>query len=217
MSRHLERMGIRTIGQLAQFPLDALKKRWGINGEVLWLTANGIDHSSVTRHTFEQQKGIGHQMTLPQDYETLDDLKVILLELSEEVGRRARSKGYVGDTIAVGARGADFDFPTGFHRQTKLVSPTNYGLDLYQAAVQLFTEHWGGYPVRRVSVSLTGLESSSCYQLNFFDSFLKKERLSEAMDKIKEKYGPASLLRGVSLLASSQAVSRSRKIGGHDQ
>ena len=41
MTRHLARMGIYTIGDLARYPLQRLRKRWGINGEVLWRIANG--------------------------------------------------------------------------------------------------------------------------------------------------------------------------------
>ncbi|WP_202081007.1 DNA polymerase IV [Caldalkalibacillus salinus] len=215
MRHHLERMGIRTIGQLAQYPVEPLKKRWGINGEVLWLTANGIDTSPVTVNTHDEQKAVGHQMTLPRDYDHWKDIKTVLLELCEEVGRRARLKHYVGSTITVGCRGADFDFPTGFHRQTKLTSPTNYGMDLFRVATKLFKTHWDGKPVRKVGVTLTGLESSECYQLNLFDPFLKKEQLSQAMDAIKEKYGDTSILRAASLTSSGQAISRSQKIGGH--
>lgn len=215
MRTHFERMGIRTIGQLAQYRVESLEKRWGINGRVLWLTANGIDPSPVTLKTHDEQKAIGHQMTLPRDYETLDDIKVVLLELSEEVGRRARHKNYVGRTLAVGARGADFDYPTGFHRQTKLNELTNYGLDIYHAATALFCTHWDGQPIRSVSITLSQLESAHLRQLSLFDSVLKKERLSEAMDSIKEKYGSASILRAASLTSAGQAVSRSQKIGGH--
>lgn len=66
-------------------------------------------------------------MTLPHDYASFEDIKVALLELSEEVARRARFKHYVGQTVSVGVRGADFSHPTGFHRQIKLHSPHSTG------------------------------------------------------------------------------------------
>ncbi|MDQ0339127.1 nucleotidyltransferase/DNA polymerase involved in DNA repair [Caldalkalibacillus uzonensis] len=215
ISRHLERMGIRTIGQLAQTPVERLSQKWGINGERLWLTANGIDHSPVSPRSHDEQKAIGHHMTLPRDYETIEQIKVILLELSEEVGRRARLKGYVGDTVSVGVRGARFDFPTGFHRQIKLPQKTNYGLDVFKAAFNLFRTHWDGEPIRSAGVTLSGLESDHCRQLSLFDTTLKKERLSQAMDHIKHKYGAAAILRAASLTAAGQARDRAKKIGGH--
>ncbi|MTE28412.1 DNA polymerase IV, partial [Winogradskyella sp. ZXX205] len=39
MEHHLRRMGISTIGGLAGHPAELLKKRWGINGELLQRTA----------------------------------------------------------------------------------------------------------------------------------------------------------------------------------
>lgn len=215
MRRHFERMGIRTIGQLAQFPLSSLKKKWGINGEILWNNANGIDHSPVSVHTHDQQKAVGHQMTLPRDYQTVEEIKVILLELSEEVGRRARLKGYIGNTISVGVRGANFDFPTGFHRQIKLAHPTNFGMDIFKISSTLFDKHWDGQPIRSAGVTLSGLHSSDYRQLSFFDASVEKDKLSSAMDYIKNKYGATAIMRAVSLTAAGQVLSRSEKIGGH--
>src|SRR5699024_3575377 len=57
LTKHLIGVGTQTIGQLANFPVHLLKKRWGINGILLWQLANGIDESPVTPGTHETQKG----------------------------------------------------------------------------------------------------------------------------------------------------------------
>lgn len=215
MKKHLTRMGIRTIGDLARFPVHILKQKWGINGQLLWLIAHGIDHSPVTTNTHARQKAIGHHMTLPRDYETLQEIRVVLLELSEEVARRARSHNCMGHTVSVSARGGDFDRPTGFHRQTTLSSPTNFGMDIFKPAFQLFRMHWDGLPIRSVGVALSQLQPADHYQLSLFDMTLKKERLSRAMDIIYAKYGPAAIVRAASLTDAGQAYDRAKKIGGH--
>ena len=215
MNRHLQGMGIFTIGQLANFPLELLKKRWGINGQVLWQIANGIDYSPVTVNTHDRQKAIGHHMTLPRDYEDPQEIKVVLLELSEEVARRSRLKQYMGSTVSVSIRGANFDFPTGFHRQVKLFSPTNFGMDIFHAAFQLFEKHWDGSPIRSVGVNLSQLQPAHDYQLNLFDVQIKKERISKALDSIYSKYGPKAIVRASSLTKAGQAYHRAEKVGGH--
>ena len=215
MNQHLQRMGIRTIGHLANFPLNILKKRWGINGQVLWQTANGIDYSPVTVKTHDQQKAIGHHMTLPRDYDTFQDIKVVLLELSEEVARRSRLKHYMGNTVSVGVRGADFDFPTGFHRQMKLSSPTNFDMDIFRPACRLFQKYWDGSPIRSVGVTLSQLQPANHYQLNLFDFQLKKENINKALDVVYAKYGPTAIIRASSLTEAGQAYHRAEKIGGH--
>lgn len=217
MEKHLLKMGIREIGHLATFPLEKLKARWGINGHLLWLTANGIDHSPVTLTTHDHQKAIGHHMTLPRDYKQIKDIKVVLLELSEEVARRARAKHYRGSTVSVAVRGANFDFPTGFNRQMKLSSSTNDGLTIFKVAFKLFQSYWDQQPIRSVGVTLSQLVLDSSLQLSLFEfeSSLKRERLNQALDNLFNKYGPTSVVRAASLTDAGQVFERAAKIGGH--
>lgn len=215
MEKHLQRIGISTIGQLARLPVNVLKKRWGINGEVLWQTANGIDYSPVSVKTHDQQKAIGHHMTLPRDYSELEEIKVVLLELCTEVARRCRNKGYMGKTVSCGVRGADFTAPTGFHRQITLPTPTNFDMDIFKAAYELFLKYWDRQPVRSLGVSLTNLQTADCYQIDLFDSYLVKEQLNKALDTIWDKYGRTAIYRASSLTKAGQASERAQKIGGH--
>jgi DNA polymerase-4 len=215
MGHHLRAMGIRTIGELAQFPLERLKRKWGINGHVLWMTANGFDPSPVTPQTFLSQKAIGHHMTLPRDYRTAEEIRVVLLELCEEVCRRTRHHHLLGQTVSVGCRGADFDFPTGFYRQMKMPEATNQTMDLFAHAWNLFCRFWDGKPIRSVGVSLSGFTSDDAVQLHLFDDREKKWKLGYVMDEIKQRFGPTAILRAISLTPSGQAYDRAQKIGGH--
>lgn len=215
LSRHLIRMGIHTIGELAATPLGKLRDRWGVNGEVLWRIANGIDDSPVTPGSHDLQKGIGHQMTLPTDYTTMDEILIVLRELSELVCQRCRMKGYMGWVASAGCQGADFDRPTGFHRQMKLVDPTNLTDELFAAVKLLFQRHWDGLPVRKVGVALNELVSDQQYQLVLFGDREKKLALEKTTDILKLKYGNAAIMRASSLTAAGQARDRAQKIGGH--
>lgn len=215
MERHLLRMGIRTIGQLANTPLARLRQRWGVNGEVLWRLANGIDDSPVDPSSHQGEKSIGHEMTLPRDYYSLEETAVPLLELTELVCRRCREKGYMGGVVSVGCRGADFDHPTGFYRQMKLPDPTNVTKQVYDGVMRLFRRHWDGQPIRKVGVTLTGLVRDDEYQLTLFDERPRYQALERATDEIKRRYGESAIFRAVSLTAAGQARDRAGKIGGH--
>ncbi|MFT9427832.1 MAG: DNA polymerase IV [Sporolactobacillus sp.] len=214
MKENLENMGIRTIGILANYPVHLLRNRWGINGDLLWLTAHGIDYSPVTPGTFREQKAIGHHMTLPYDYKDEKSIRIVLLELSEEVAYRARTKGYQGNVVSAGITG-EYDRHTGFYRQIKLNSATDYGMDIFQAACKLLAEHWDREPVRGVSVTLSDLQSTSPYQLDLFGKVEEKKQLSAAIDAIYAKYGKTALFHSSSLLPGGQWKSRAEKIGGH--
>jgi len=215
MAAHLRRMGIATIGDLARTPLSRLRRRWGINGEVIWRIANGIDTSPVSPDAHEGEKAIGHQMTLPRDYATAEELHVALLELTELVCRRARARRRMGRVVSVGCQGADFDRPSGFFRQTTMPYPTHATIDVYRHARELFDRHWDGLPVRRVGVALGGLQDDGEYQLMLFDHREKWRALEEAADRIRERFGDAAILRACSLTAAGQARDRAGKIGGH--
>ena len=224
MTAHFAAMGFQTIGDLARTPLPVLKRRMrqkfrrncDVDAELYWRIANGIDDSPVDPGTHEQPpKSIGHQMTLPRDYRTPEEIKIILLELAELVGQRCRSKGYMGSVIAVGCQGADFDRPSGFYRQMKMPDPTNATNHLYAWAAKLFMRHWTGEPVRKLALSVTGLVSEDEYQLTLFEERDRLRRLERATDALKRKYGDAVIIRAASATLAGQAKDRAGKIGGH--
>lgn len=218
MEKHFHNMAIRTIGQLAQTPLERIKKKWGIPGHVLWLSANGHDDSPLVADfsTNREAKEIGHAMTLPRDYDRLSEIKVILLELCEEVASRARQSQQLGETVKVFAKGANFEQPFSFLRQRPLPSPSHYSLDLYNVAVPLFEHFWSGQPVRQIGVTLSKLSSSHTRQLSLFEADTDiKERIGQTMDAINQRFGKAAIFRAVSLTPAGQAKERAKKIGGH--
>lgn len=224
MTAHFTSMGLPTIGHLAQTPLPTLKqmmkkkfhKNCDIDAELYWRMANGIDDSPVSPYTHEEPpKSVGHQMTLPRDYRTLDEIKVILLELTELVCQRCRSIGCMGFVVSVGCQGADFDRPTGFYRQMKMPEPTNATNQVYHAAVELFKQHWQKLPVRKVGVSLSQFCNEEEYQLSLFDERERFRSLERATDALKRKYGNTVIMRAVSVTPAGQARDRAGKIGGH--
>lgn len=215
MEGHFKRMGLHTIGSLANHPLMWIKHRFGINGEVLHRFSHGHDSSPVTKRTHVKQKAIGHHMTLPHDYVEKDDILVVLRELSEEVARRTRKQGYLGLGVGLFVRGHNFNKYDGFKRQTMLTSPTAVSEDIFMAVKRLFLESWNYQPIRSLGVTLMHLEDKTTRQLSLFDNPIKKEALAEVVDEIKETFGAASLIRASSLTEAGQAKVRANKIGGH--
>lgn len=216
MRYHFKRMAIRTIGDLATYSVEALKWRWGINGHVLWQTANGIDSSPVTSDSFHQPKGIGHHTTLPRDYYQSEEIEVVLLELCEDVCRRIRKHHLMGRTIHIGVRGANFDIPTGFHRQLSIPDPTNETMTVFKYAKEVFYRHWDREPIRGIGMSISKLQSDDTVQLNLFDKKLEQRmKLGYVIDGIKDRYGKTAIVRASSLTQAGQAIARAEKIGGH--
>ncbi|TVX85529.1 DNA polymerase IV [Paenibacillus agilis] len=214
MKRNLNRIGIRTIGDLANTPLPRLAK-WGVNGKILWRVANGLDESEVTTSSHVHQKAIGNGLTLPIDFVEAADIEICLLEISSWVTRRCRSKKLMASVVSVSCVGADWDRPTGFSRQQRLPDPTHSTDDIYAAVKKLFHKHWDGQPVRRLGVSVSDLSDDSVYQITLFDNQEQKRKLDAVMDSIKDKFGETAILRASSFTSAGQSLDRDRKIGGH--
>jgi len=215
MEQNLYNIGVKTIGDLTILPIKILKDKWGVTGEVLWLNAHGIDYSIVETNSLAEYRGIGHSITLPRDYSIKEEIEVVLLELTEEVCRRARSLGKIGNVIHLYCRGAGFDNPTGFSRQKKLPEPTAVTMEAYPFVMQLFYTHWDRMPVRAVGMSLSQLVVNNL-QLSLFEDKEKRLALSQSMDDIRKRFGGTSLFRASSLTTGGLLFERANKIGGHE-
>ena len=95
--KKLNLLGIKTIGDLGKFPVDILKRKFGINGLHLHDMGLGIDQSPVVPASDQDRvKSVGHSMTLKQDISRRQDILKYLLQLSEMVGRRADDTVFPG-------------------------------------------------------------------------------------------------------------------------
>lgn len=212
ISRHLKRMGIRTIGDLAQADPALLKRRFGIIGQVLHQSARGIDPSPVDPRSLDKNQSIGHQFTLPRDYTEESDIRTVLRELAEEVAARARKAGYAGRTISLTLKSFDFGST---HRSLTISEPTNIGRKLFDAAEVLLRRHWDHRPIRLIGITLSNLSSDRKMQLDLFGKKEKEQRLAETIDILRNRFGPTSILLARSLTGASVFVDRAGKIGGH--
>jgi DNA polymerase-4 len=195
--RHLKPFNIHTIGDLAGFPVAILKRRFGVYGEILWHNANGIDYSPVDPKTLETVKSIGQQITLPRDYRTHEEIKVVILELSDLVAQRVREGGYAGRTVVLSLKDANFAW---LSRMSTLREHTDLAADIYGAAVGLLERHWpDGWPVRMTGVTLAGLTHPLVEQLTLFDEKEKTRKVEEACDRIRNRFGEKAIFRAVSL------------------
>ncbi|MDU0206480.1 DNA polymerase IV [Paenibacillus sp. MAH-36] len=224
MTRHFVNLGMTTIGHVAKTPLHVLKQKFrarfgkqsDIQAEVMWRTANGLDDSPVTPGTFNvAPKSIGHGMTLPRDYTTAEEVDIVLLELTEEVCRDARKKGYTSGTIHVFCMCSPYDAPTGFSQQRKMPFATNNTLKVFESVREIFHRNWNGHPVRKVGVTLGSLDDEEITQLDLFEDVIKLRKLDGVLDGIKDRFGNTAIIRASSLMKVGLAADRAVKIGGH--
>lgn len=221
MTRHFHRMRLETIGDIARLELADFKRRMrremgrqsDIQAEYYWQIARGIDPSPVVPEIRGDVKAINCGRALKWNtYRTLNDIEPLLLELIVEVCYRARRYRRMGRVVAVGAAEAD---GRGFGRQATLRVPSYLPHEVGPIVHALFVKHWRGQPLTHLNVTLTDLSRDDTYQLDMFDDREKHIRRERAVDRIKERYGPAAIIRASSLLETAQARERAMQIGGH--
>lgn len=198
----LERLGIRTIGDLARLDRQFLVQSFGKAGEEMHRHANGIDVSPVESHHHDEAKSIGRSTTLPEDVSDIGKAKLVILELAGDVGRRARSQGSKGQTVQITLKYADFQVNT---RQTT-IEPTWSTQEIYQAGCTLLEQNWDAHrPVRLLGISLSSFEKERQQtQISLFDGPddrdtqprpSKQDRLDRAMDDIGARHGTGKITR----------------------
>jgi DNA polymerase-4 len=197
--KKLNGIGIHTIGELATTDQKILKRLLGVWGENLYRYANGLDDSPVEQRRDEDTKSIGNSLTDYKDLLCMEEVRILLLHLSESVAMRLRESG-LGKAKTVKLTVTDNQLNT-FGKQTKLLRPTSSAVDIARTAYKLFESlyKWD-YPVRGAGVSVSDF-TLGAEQLMIGldgkcdDDVAKSDRLDEAVDKIRKKYGNISLQR----------------------
>ena len=200
----LHKIGIRTIGELAYADEELLIKHLGKRGRQLRIYARGEDDEPVKAvKEKEDLKSIGNSTTLPKDIVDREEINRWFYALSESVAARLRDAD-IGraNTVHIVVRDDQLQF---FSWQTK-VSPTALCGDIAKAAFDLFCKQYPiGKKVRLLGVTVSGFDYH-VEQMSLLDvlpksgvNYEKKERAENAIAKLREKYGYASVQRGVVL------------------
>ena len=204
-ARTLGSIGIHTIGDLANADEALLIKVLGKRGRQVRVYARGEDEEPVKwEKTREDLKSIGNSSTLPKDITDRDEVKRWFYALSESVAARQRSAD-VGraNTVHIVVRNEKLQDNTW---QTK-VPPTALCGDIAKAAFDLFCKHCPlGTRVRMLGVSVSGFDYhieqmtlDGAFSEGIGANYEKKERAENAIAKLREKYGYATVQRGVVL------------------
>ncbi|MBH5318191.1 DNA polymerase IV [Paenibacillus sp. GSMTC-2017] len=211
----LEKLNITTIGELAEAEENMLIKQFGVMGSWMKSAAHGIDHSPVSPDR-ERNKSIGHTTTLPNDISNQDDVFRVLLNLSDQTGRRLRRQKLVASTIQITIRRPDMSTITRSHT---LQSATQSAEVINMEARKLFLRHWTqGEPIRLLGVTLQNLSplDETALQLDLFsyEEQPRKDALMKAMDSLRDKFGEDAVLTAGMLGDDPSTLIRNKRIRG---
>ena len=196
--RKLEKLNIKTIGELAVFNLDILESLFKTHGKVIKNYANGIENSEVRRYNYIEVKGIGNSTTISWDVSSKEEALKIILSLTESVCSRLRSTNSLCKVVSISLK--DYRFNIYIHQRT-LQNYTDSTEEIYKELIKAFIEIWKGEAIRQIGVKVTKLCSNEFFQNSLFDSKTldKQKTLDKTIDNIRKRYGNNSIIRSTFL------------------
>jgi len=193
-SEQLRKIGIKTIGDLANCNENILKKSFKNRSIDMIRAARGIDNSEVIKDV-SKNKCISISRTLKEDTLEYTKLKRILLDMCDQVGLRARKDKLYAGVIAITVKTFNF---RDYSHQKKLINATNNTMDIYKIILELFDNIDKNELIRNIGVRLSDLQEEKKEQISLFDNNEKNEdKIQKLVDDINQKYKNTTIMPAV--------------------
>jgi len=198
-ARRLSRAGIGTPIQFLRATQPRLRLA-GMHAEVARGWGMRLRGFEVGGFESARRKSYSHSHVMARATASQRDLEELLMRLSDMVGRRLRAAGRRGRIVSVGVV---YRPDAGhFSRQARQPAPISTGDEIYQAALKLLAARDPRRTVGTLGVGVSALSDGDAGQLGLFAESARprSERLEEAVDAIRDRFG-------------EDAVQRSRLLG----
>jgi len=185
----MKTLQIKTLGDINQFTLSILTRKFGKMGQRLLELSNGVDSSKI--NTNYTRKSISSETTLSKDIFDLETIKQKILSRSQSVGRDLRKKNLMCKNVFIKLKFSDFSQIT---RSRKLDSSICSSTAIFNEALALVKKVNLKKKIRLVGVGVTALKDKNTpKQMLLLQDLDKQKRQWEsvdvAVDSISEKFG----------------------------
>jgi DNA polymerase-4 len=189
-AEQLEKLGLRQVSDIANTPLDTLKRALGdATGEHLYELSWGRDYRTVV--VDDPDQSIGANETFSYD---MDDPEAILreyLKLTERATTRLRNRNLFAKTISITVRFADFKTIT---RSKTLPLPISSTHEVYQVVKDLYQAlKLDRARLRLVGVSLSNFHDDAPEQLMLGQREKGWREAENAVDQAAARFGEQSV------------------------
>lgn len=201
-TRKLARIGVCTIGQLANLDESILAHKFGKIGYMLKAFALGLDTSPVKPIEVSLPiKSVGNSTTPPHDIENMTDVKELVYLLAESVATRLRENNFKARCISVSARTTELISSS---CQTTLSPSTCLAKEIAETALRLFEQRYRcGFPFRSMGINCSQLSPLDApVQVDMFgedERRVKQEQLERSIDGLRSRFGHQVIRRGIVL------------------
>ena len=196
LEERLAALGLRTIGEVAAWPAEALRARLGRMGEELHARSRGRYEAPVleSRGT---AKSVSRETTFGKDVGDRSRLRAILRTQAERVARDLANSGLAARTVVLKLRFPPFETLT-----RSWTGPGQVALadEIFEAGAELFERAWreeGERPVRLIGVGVLNL-GAPARQLRLGETF-EADRLADAVNTLRDRFGEDSVRRATEI------------------
>jgi len=190
----LERLGLRTIGDVARADRDWLVREFGALGEHVHRLSVADDPREVEPE--RERRSLGAEETLEEDIVGAAAIRPYLRRAAERVGRGLRDERLVAGGVRVKLKTRDFHLLT---RQGPVSPPTDSAARLERAAFELLEQFDLRIPMRLVGLAAYALRpDEAAGQRSLFpdEQHDRRRRLDRALDALHDKFGEDVVRRG---------------------
>jgi DNA polymerase-4 len=210
----LQRLGLRTVGDLARTPTTTLRQALGpAAADHLAALAAGLDERRVVPD--ESDKSIGAEETFEADVDDPAIVRRELLRLAERTAARLRSAGRAGRTVSIKVRFADF---TTITRSRTLRTATDAGQEIYETARALYDAlGLDRARIRLVGVRVEGIATATAVpaQLQLGAREHGWRDADRAVDEAVRRYGAGAVRPATLVTRSPGNPDHGADVGAH--
>ena len=190
-------LGIKQIKTVQEMPMELMYKVLGKNGLTIWNKANGIDNSPVIQ--YHERKSISTERTFDKDTIDISKLKGIIIAMTENLAYQLRRGHKLTACVTFKIRYSDFQTYT----QQQHIPYSSLDQNLIPVVLNLFEKLYN----RRLLVRLVGVKFSHLveggHQINLFEDDTKYLSLSDAIDRMRERYGDRAVISAAGMEAKT--------------
>ena len=190
-------LGVKKIQTVQDMPMELMHRVLGKNGLSIWKKANGIDNSPVVQ--YHERKSISTERTFNKDTTDVAKLKGIIIAMAENLAYQLRRGNRLTACITFKIRYSDFQTYT----QQQRIPYSAMDHSIIPVVLDLYRKLYN----RRLLVRLIGVKFSHLveggHQINLFEDNEKQLHLSEAIDKMRERYGDRAVINAAGMDAKS--------------
>ena len=192
----LAKVGVTQIAHLRDVPLKTLFEALGRDAQRLSRLAWGEDSRRVSPE--RETKSISAETTFETDLRSFDEMEPILWRLSEKVSRRLKAAGLAGRSVTLKLKDREFRLLT---RTRSGLAPTQLAARLFDPARQLLRASCDGTAFRLIGIGAADLcDGAEADRGDLADqSVVRQAHMEAAIDKIRDRFGPAAVQRGIVL------------------